>query len=253
MRSETYNLSILPTFTLALCALIISCSGVEARGSVPHVNKSNSGFNVRAGGLYAKLSGGETNSRRKRSRRKSVLSVVFDQSQENQSKIASCPIPAKQEQNDDEAEKSENSSTEDMEDTISEKMPTVFTSSRESKYDTYAACLAATEGLRRSRDAAISKIKTQNSVKKADSDKSWKSLLGLGGKMKKNEKANEDDEEYKRTCAQYVLQSTKAIHSLGMTVGQFNQIGKEVSNNEILKQKVSFFHRMRKRNLKHLE
>ena len=253
MRSRKYyNLSILPTFTtLAFCALIISCSysGVKARGSSPHLNKRNSGFNVRAGNLYAKLSGGETSSRRKRSRRKSVLSVVFDKSQENQSTISSCSIPAKQQQqesNDYEGEKSENASTEDVvEEKIIEKMPTVFTASRESKYDTYAACLAATEGLRRSRDATIAKIKTQKSVKKADSDKSWKSLLGFGGKMKKSGKATEDDEEYKRTCAQYVLLSTKAIHSLGMTVGQFNQIGKEVSNNDILKQKVSFLQKIK--------
>jgi hypothetical protein len=77
----------------------------------------------------------------------------------------------------------------------------------ESIYDRYAACLAATEGLRRRRD---------QSVRRGDNDAE----------------------------AQYIRDASKILSALGMTVEQYNQIGAKLlrkeqdSNIQELKQKV---------------
>lgn len=124
------------------------------------------------------------------------------------------------------------------------KMPSLFTRDEEKQYDTYAACLAATESLRRLRDSVL---KRKKSSAVASEDKSWKSILqdNLGGNNsaekgavagKENEPAL--NEEYKRACAEYVLNSSKAINALGLSVTQFNQLGREVSKNRDLKEKV---------------
>eukprot|EP00554_Chaetoceros_debilis_P000645 CAMPEP_0194085736 /NCGR_PEP_ID=MMETSP0149-20130528/18599_1 /TAXON_ID=122233 /ORGANISM="Chaetoceros debilis, Strain MM31A-1" /LENGTH=544 /DNA_ID=CAMNT_0038768689 /DNA_START=189 /DNA_END=1820 /DNA_ORIENTATION=+ len=139
-----------------------------------------------------------------------------------------------------------------------QKMPSIFTQESEVQYDTYAACLAATESLRRMRDSKLSK-KNRGRASSAVAggvadDKSWKSLLRVGASM--NNRSGETGtagsatgidrssdqaigkEEYKRACAEYVLNSSKAIKALGLSVSQFNQLGREVSKNSDLKEKV---------------
>lgn len=88
------------------------------------------------------------------------------------------------------------------------KMPSIFHQD-EQKYDRYAAALAVTEGLRRIRDAEVDRA----------------------GKKKGNKAKSAESE--------FLLQSTKAIKALGLTVAQFNEIGREVLSNEALKERVS--------------
>jgi len=124
-------------------------------------------------------------------------------------------------------------------------MPSIFTKDDERHYDTYSACLAATESLRRVRD---SKIKNKKGTAAASDDKSfqsWKSMLksnigGAGSGSSESGIKNEPSgkEEFKRACAEYVLDSSKAINALGLSVTQFNQLGREVSKNKDLKEKV---------------
>eukprot|EP00565_Helicotheca_tamesis_P005768 CAMPEP_0185728546 /NCGR_PEP_ID=MMETSP1171-20130828/3842_1 /TAXON_ID=374046 /ORGANISM="Helicotheca tamensis, Strain CCMP826" /LENGTH=375 /DNA_ID=CAMNT_0028397267 /DNA_START=174 /DNA_END=1301 /DNA_ORIENTATION=+ len=116
------------------------------------------------------------------------------------------------------------------------KMPSVFTTTNEQQYDRYAACLAATEGLRKARDLAIQKTPSGKN--------GGKSVLGG---QKKGSTYGIDTLEYKRAQAQYLLQSTKVIRALGLTVSQFNQMGREIGNDESLKEKVmeqAFLYRM---------
>jgi hypothetical protein len=89
-------------------------------------------------------------------------------------------------------------------------MPSVFHPD-EQKYDRYAAALAITEGLRRVRDAEIER----SSKKKGASSNS----------------KNADNE--------FLLQSTKAVKAAGLTIAQFNEIGREVMNNAALKERVT--------------
>jgi len=121
-------------------------------------------------------------------------------------------------------------------------MPSIFYKDEEKQYDTYAACLAATESLRRIRD---SKIKNKTGSAVASDDKSWKSMLktSVGGDGSASSGSGIDNkptgkEELKRACAEYVLNSSKAINVLGLSVTQFNQLGREVYKNKELKEKV---------------
>lgn len=123
-----------------------------------------------------------------------------------------------------------------------DKMPSIFYKDEEKQYDTYAACLAATESLRRIRD---SKIKNKTGSAVASDDKSWKSMLktSVGGDGSASSGSGIDNkptgkEELKRACAEYVLNSSKAINVLGLSVTQFNQLGREVYKNKELKEKV---------------
>ena len=95
------------------------------------------------------------------------------------------------------------------------KIPTLFNLAEEAIYDRYAACLAATEGLRRMRDKEISKTKP-----------------GIFSR-KKGDKEGEE-----RANSKYIMHSSKIIKALGMTVPQFNQLGREVMKNDELKEKV---------------
>jgi len=92
-----------------------------------------------------------------------------------------------------------------------EPMPSLF-GAGESKYDKYAQCLAATEGLRKMRDN-----KLNNNRRHRGSSK---------------------DEEEKRIAAEYAMNSSKVMESFGMTVKQFNELGKQVGKNTALKEKV---------------
>eukprot|EP00560_Eucampia_antarctica_P010100 CAMPEP_0197830154 /NCGR_PEP_ID=MMETSP1437-20131217/6758_1 /TAXON_ID=49252 ORGANISM="Eucampia antarctica, Strain CCMP1452" /NCGR_SAMPLE_ID=MMETSP1437 /ASSEMBLY_ACC=CAM_ASM_001096 /LENGTH=373 /DNA_ID=CAMNT_0043432355 /DNA_START=160 /DNA_END=1281 /DNA_ORIENTATION=- len=213
----------------------MSCHYIQGHDSPFRSNGASNGNMSARNTLGMNLSGRETRSGRKRQKRRRVIPVVADSINDGVDVSSACSISTQSETVIDKAEN--NISTEETE-RSPEKMPTIFSSSRETKYDTYAACLAATEGLRRNRDSYITKIKNKSAVQSADSDSSWKSLISLVNKRKKEEPINENEEEYKRACAQCVLQSTKAIRALGLTVGQFNQIGREIGNDELLKQRV---------------
>lgn len=119
------------------------------------------------------------------------------------------------------------------------QMPTIFNRPEEAQYDTYAACLAATESLRRLRDSAIGKIKKSSSAVNADdNDTSWKSYLSKDGSQEDGSQTGKDKEILKRAYAEYVLNSSKAINALGLSVTQFNQLGREIRKDKELKEKV---------------
>jgi len=92
-------------------------------------------------------------------------------------------------------------------------MPTVF-SQREDSYDTYAACLAATEGLRRLRETEMQESKKQ--------------LSGKALAMSEN-----------KILKKYTRSSGRVINALGMSVKEFNEVAKAVSENADLKKKVA--------------
>jgi len=96
------------------------------------------------------------------------------------------------------------------------KIPTLFHLPDENKYDRYSACLAATEGLRKARDRELSAKKT--------------------GLFQKKTPIQQQEEE--RAHSSYVLNSSKVIRALGLTVPQFNQLGREIMKDEVLKEKV---------------
>ncbi|CAB9505832.1 expressed unknown protein [Seminavis robusta] len=92
------------------------------------------------------------------------------------------------------------------------RMPSLF-STDEAEYNRFAACLAATEGLRRMRDQAL--------VERSPSEKS------------------EDPQERERKVAdQYQANSGRVLRAMGMSVDRFNELGREISRDENLKEKV---------------
>jgi Domain of unknown function (DUF4168) len=99
----------------------------------------------------------------------------------------------------------------------SDQMPCLF-GPEEAQYDRYAACLAATEGLRRLREKAA--FKKSRFFKKGD-----------------------ETEDEKRANAEFVLHSGNIVESLGMSVAQFNQLGRKVMEDSKLKEKVSHIQR----------
>lgn len=123
-------------------------------------------------------------------------------------------------------------------------MPSIFRIPAEEKYDRYAAALAVTEGLRRVRDGEIARAK--------ETIKGGRSWLGGGVKSSAGKKKKKDKERaaykepadpleaaIKRAEWAYILQSTKAVQALGMTVTQFNQVGREVVSDPALKERVA--------------
>jgi len=126
-------------------------------------------------------------------------------------------------------------------------MPSLF-NEYEVQYDKYSSCLAATEGLRRARDSKLSKKSSKFSAVNVDagisSSSPWSLLPGRGssssssGQGVSEEGLTKGDEESKRAYAQYVLDSAKVIKSLGLSVSRFNQLGREISNDVTLKEKV---------------
>jgi Domain of unknown function (DUF4168) len=102
------------------------------------------------------------------------------------------------------------------------QIPSLFQNESDMIYDRYAACLAATEGLRRIRDVTIeSQIQQQN-----DNDKKLRT--------KKNIR-----EAKEWAVAVYAEKASKVIEAMGMPVSEFNAIGRIVCNDATLKQKVS--------------
>ena len=97
--------------------------------------------------------------------------------------------------------------------TETDRMPSLFAEDEET-YDRYAACLAATEGLRRLRDRDMTE-----------------EVQGL-------QDAQEVAKKRKQIATQYVQNSGKVLRALGMSVGKFNELGKEISKDAKLKEKV---------------
>ena len=89
----------------------------------------------------------------------------------------------------------------------SDQMPCLF-GPEEVDFDRYAACLAATEGLRRIRDTQLADEQSKN------------------------------PEAERHITAQYVQNSGKMLKSLGMSVPRFNELGRRISKDEALKEKV---------------
>ena len=97
--------------------------------------------------------------------------------------------------------------------TETDHMPSLF-SEEEETYDRYAACLAATEGLRRLRDRDIT------------------------AEIQAATDAEDAKRKRKQIATQYVQNSGKVLRALGMSVSQFNELGKEIAKNDKLKEKV---------------
>jgi hypothetical protein len=57
-------------------------------------------------------------------------------------------------------------------------------------------------------------------------------------------------DEKKRIRAEYVINSGKVLKAMGMSVSQFNQLGRQVNQDEVLKEKVSCGHGRRHKILK---
>mmetsp|Transcript_19046 Transcript_19046/g.54882 ORF Transcript_19046/g.54882 Transcript_19046/m.54882 type:complete len:388 (+) Transcript_19046:220-1383(+) len=152
-------------------------------------------------------------------------------------------------------------------------VPTLFPSANETKYDRYAACLAATEGIRRARDvvasssnaavaaarqggtSAVSERADVANEVMSDSRNSIFARIGrpltsaLGGGKAKQASIHSssssasaskpvDEETFRRVSVSYVLQAAKVVRGLGLTIPQFNQLGREVGSNPALKEKV---------------
>ena len=94
-----------------------------------------------------------------------------------------------------------------------DRMPSLF-SEEEETYDRYAACLAATEGLRRLRDRDI--VEEVQGIRDPD----------------------EAAQKRRQIAAQYVQNSGKVLRALGMSVTKFNELGKEINQDLKLKEKV---------------
>jgi hypothetical protein len=134
-------------------------------------------------------------------------------------------------------------------------MPSIFRIPSEEKYDRYAAALAITEGLRKIRDADVARAEkiykqTPRSVRN-NSPKSTTATTTTTTTTDSNATAETavvaeplSPKEILALSKQqaesaFLLQSTKAVKSLGMTVAQFNQIGREVLSDPALKERVS--------------
>ena len=166
-------------------------------------------------------------------------------------------------------------------------LPTLFPLLNETKYDRYAACLAATEGLRRARDAlSVANPSTlqqqqdrgaavsgqvgvgaaaRNVLRTAVSERLDVAELsgkggtgdtpsGPGGKAdastftpgrfwglagsREPARAPIDDEAHRRASAAYVVQAAKVVRGMGLTIPQFNQLGREVGRDPYLKERV---------------
>ena len=101
------------------------------------------------------------------------------------------------------------------------RMPSLF-GPEETEYSKFAACLAATEGLRRMRDQALL-------------DRTYRRSTSDGASIPSNEEALEAE---KQIAAQYQANSARVLRAMGMPVERFNELGREISRDERLKEKV---------------
>lgn len=126
-------------------------------------------------------------------------------------------------------------------------MPSIFRLPSEEKYDRYAAALAITEGLRKIRDADVARAekiykqtprraRNNHEVTTVSDDKN-STMKSQQPETLSPKKMLENTKQQAESA--FLLQSTKAVKSLGMTVAQFNQIGREVLSDPALKERVS--------------
>jgi hypothetical protein len=115
------------------------------------------------------------------------------------------------------------------------RMPSLFLKPEEQYLDKYAACLAATEGLRKLRDSAVasSSSSTTTTTTTTPIHRAIRKFLPNSGKD-----MDLQSELYRQACSEYALNSSKVIRALGLTVAQLNQIGRQVSSDPALKEKV---------------
>lgn len=104
------------------------------------------------------------------------------------------------------------------------RMPSLFTAD-EAEYNRFAACLAATEGLRRMRDQALMECSSRGS---SSSSYSSSGIASTSSAL----------EEQHKIAAQYQTNSGKVLRAMGMSVEKFNELGREISQDEKLKEKV---------------
>lgn len=117
-------------------------------------------------------------------------------------------------------------------------MPSIFRIASEEKYDRYAAAVAVTEGLRRVRDAEIATAEEMKKNKKKTWS-AWRGSRSSDGEAERNLPRDALSEAKKRAESAFLLLSTKAVEALGMSVTQFNQIGREVLSDPVLKERIA--------------
>jgi hypothetical protein len=84
-------------------------------------------------------------------------------------------------------------------------------------FDRYAACLAATEGLRRIRDRDLSE------------EAQHKGYINKGGAV------SEGERDITQT---YIKNSSRVLKALGMTIQQFNELGQHIAQDDRLREKI---------------
>jgi Domain of unknown function (DUF4168) len=104
-------------------------------------------------------------------------------------------------------------------------MPSLFPP-EETVFDRYAACLAATEGLRRIRDRDLAEEVNMRGFGASSSSSS----NGGGG--------SSIYEAERQINLQYIQNSERVLRALGMSVNQFNDLGKQITQDEKLREKV---------------
>lgn len=116
------------------------------------------------------------------------------------------------------------------------RMPSLFLKPEEQYLDKYAACLAATEGLRKLRDSALASSSYATGTAATPIHRAIRKFLPNSGKD-----VDLQSDLYRQACSEYALNSSKVIRALGLTVAQFNQIGRQVSSDPALKEKVCWY------------
>lgn len=97
-------------------------------------------------------------------------------------------------------------------------------------YDRYAAAIAATEPLRVARDKQV--LGALPAVAKMFSKKE------TGGNGFCTAKNCDKYPEVKQACMKHVMDSSKVIRALGMTVAQFNDVSRKLGEDELLRERV---------------
>ena len=123
--------------------------------------------------------------------------------------------------------------------TGSTQMPTLFFTPTEADLDRYAACLAAAEGLRRARDAGVASSRVRRALQDIDSGKLDASTSKNKAKDRMMKRWSADErKEFDTLRASYALNTAKMVRSLGLSVARFNQLGKVVGSDPVLKERV---------------
>lgn len=124
--------------------------------------------------------------------------------------------------------------------TGSTQMPTLFFTPTEADLDRYSACLAAAEGLRRARDAGATSSRVKRALQDIDSGKLDATNTSKNKDKERMMKKWSADErkEFDTLRASYALNTAKMVRSLGLSVARFNQLGKVVGSDTVLKERV---------------